>query len=40
MGANDLLIAATALAHDLILVTRDTGEFGRVSDLRIEDWSV
>ena len=38
IGPNDLLIAATALAHDLILVTRNTGEFGRVVGLAVEDW--
>jgi tRNA(fMet)-specific endonuclease VapC len=38
IGANDLLIAATALAHDLILVTHNTREFGRVPQLRFEDW--
>lgn len=38
IGANDLLIAATALAHDCILVTRNTGEFARVPGLRIETW--
>jgi tRNA(fMet)-specific endonuclease VapC len=38
IGANDLLIAATALAHDLILVTHNTREFSRVPHLRFEDW--
>lgn len=38
IGANDLLIAAMALAHDLTLVTHNTGEFSRVAGLRIEDW--
>lgn len=40
IGANDMLIAATALAHDLILVTHNTAEFGRVPGLTIEDWEV
>ncbi len=40
IGAHDLMIAATALAHDITLVTRDTSDFSRVQDLRIEDWSV
>jgi tRNA(fMet)-specific endonuclease VapC len=30
IGANDLLIAAIALANDLTLVTRNVGEFSRV----------
>lgn len=39
IGANDLLIAATALAHDLTLVTANTREFGRIPGLRLEDWT-
>ncbi|MCB9450917.1 MAG: type II toxin-antitoxin system VapC family toxin [Anaerolineaceae bacterium] len=38
IGPNDLLIAAIALANDLILVTHNTREFGRVAGLKIEDW--
>lgn len=38
IGANDLLIAATALAYDLTLVTHNTREFSRVPGLRLEDW--
>ena len=38
IGPNDLLIAAIARAHDAILVTNNVGEFGRVVNLRIEDW--
>ena len=38
IGPNDLLIAATALAHDLILVTHNVREFSRVSGLETEDW--
>ena len=40
VGANDLLIAAIARAHDLILVTHNTREFSRVVGLRIEDWEI
>lgn len=38
IGANDLLIAATALAHGLVLVTHNTREFERVPGLPTEDW--
>ncbi len=38
IGPNDLLIAAIARAHDLVLVTHNTREFGRVTGLRVVDW--
>jgi len=38
IGPNDLLIAATARARHLILITHNTSEFGRVTGLLIEDW--
>jgi tRNA(fMet)-specific endonuclease VapC len=38
IGPNDLMIAATALANNLIVVTHNTAEFGRVSGLALEDW--
>jgi tRNA(fMet)-specific endonuclease VapC len=38
IGANDLLIAAHALATDLILVTHNLREFSRVRGLKYEDW--
>ncbi len=38
VGAYDALIAGTALASDLILVTSNRGEFERIAGLRIEDW--
>lgn len=38
IGPNDLLIAATARAHDAVLVTHNTREFGRITNLRLEDW--
>lgn len=34
----DLMIAAIALTHNVILVTHNVREFGRVSHLLIEDW--
>ncbi|PWQ93339.1 type II toxin-antitoxin system tRNA(fMet)-specific endonuclease VapC [Leucothrix pacifica] len=38
IGPNDLMIAAIARAHDATLVTNNTGEFSRVTGLRLEDW--
>ena len=38
MGAYDALIAGTALAEGLILVTSNVREFSRVGTLRFEDW--
>jgi tRNA(fMet)-specific endonuclease VapC len=38
IGPNDLMIAAIAQANDLILVTHNTAEFGRIGSLKIEDW--
>ncbi|GJG97643.1 type II toxin-antitoxin system VapC family toxin [Cupriavidus pauculus] len=40
IGANDMLIAAHALALDAVLVTDNVGEFSRVSGLRVENWLV
>jgi tRNA(fMet)-specific endonuclease VapC len=39
IGPNDLMIAATALANNLILVTHNTKEFSRVTGLILEDWA-
>lgn len=38
IGPNDLIIAATALAHGCTLVTHNTQEFSRVPGLLFEDW--
>jgi tRNA(fMet)-specific endonuclease VapC len=38
IGANDLLIAAQSLALDMVLVTNNEREFGRVRGLKIENW--
>lgn len=38
IGGNDLLIAAHALALDLVLVTANVREFRRVKGLRCVDW--
>jgi tRNA(fMet)-specific endonuclease VapC len=40
IGPNDLLIAATALANNLTLVTHNTREFARVNGLALEDWEL
>jgi tRNA(fMet)-specific endonuclease VapC len=39
IGANDLLIAAHARAASLTLVTNNAREFGRVPQLKIENWA-
>jgi tRNA(fMet)-specific endonuclease VapC len=38
IGPNDLMTAATALARDAVLVTRNDREFRRVAGLRVEVW--
>ena len=38
IGANDLFIAAHARSLGVTLVTNNVAEFGRVEDLRIENW--
>jgi tRNA(fMet)-specific endonuclease VapC len=38
IGERDLLIASTAKAHGLVVVTHNTREFSRVPGLRVEDW--
>ena len=38
IGANDMLIAAHALALDAKLVTDNEREFGRIEALRVENW--
>lgn len=41
IGPNDLMIAATAVVNDgVILVTHNTKEFSRVSGLQLEDWEI
>ncbi|HEX5257394.1 MAG TPA: type II toxin-antitoxin system VapC family toxin [Sphingomicrobium sp.] len=39
IGANDMLIAAHALALDCILVSANEREFRRVPGLKIENWA-
>jgi tRNA(fMet)-specific endonuclease VapC len=38
IGPYDMLIAAQALAKNLILVTNNTNEFKRIGGLKLEDW--
>jgi tRNA(fMet)-specific endonuclease VapC len=40
IGANDLFIAAHARALGLTLVTNNTAEFERLSNLAIENWTI
>lgn len=40
IGSLDMLIAAHAMSEDLILVTHNSSEFGRVKGLKIEDWHI
>jgi tRNA(fMet)-specific endonuclease VapC len=39
IGANDLFIAAHARSRDLRLITNNTGEFGCVKGLTLENWT-
>jgi tRNA(fMet)-specific endonuclease VapC len=39
IGPNDLQIAAICRAHGLTLVSANTNEFGRVPNLKVEDWT-
>jgi len=38
IGAYDAMIAGTAMHHQLIMVTSNTGEFSRIPQLDREDW--
>ena len=38
IGPNDLILSATVISHEGILVTNNTNEFKRVQDLKIENW--
>ena len=40
LGAMDMLIAAHAASHGLTLVTNNTREFSRVSNLDLIDWVI
>ena len=38
IGPYDILIAASALARNATLVTRNSDEFGRIPQLKLENW--
>ena len=40
IGGNDILIAATVLVNQGILVTNNTREFSQIKSLILEDWSL
>ena len=40
IGANDLMIAAIAVANKATLITHNTAEFSRVQGLSLEDWEL
>lgn len=35
----DLLIGATSIAHELIMVTNNSNHFKRISGIKLEDWT-
>ena len=40
IGSTDMFIAAHALANGFVLVTNNVREFGRISQLQIENWTL
>lgn len=40
IGRMDLRIASIALSREMVVLTRNTRDFGRVPDLQTEDWTV
>jgi tRNA(fMet)-specific endonuclease VapC len=40
LGTMDLRIASIAISHDAVLLTRNLSDFGKVPNLKIEDWTI
>ena len=40
IGHNDILIGATALENDLIMVTNNANHFSRIPNLTMDNWTV
>ena len=40
IGTMDFKIAAIALSHDALLITRNVRDFDKVPGLRVEDWTL
>ncbi len=38
VGDADILIAATAITHDLVIVTNNESHFRRITNLQVENW--
>jgi len=38
IGPYDILIAGTAIANNMVMVTSNVKEFNRVSEITVEDW--
>ena len=38
LSDTDLMIASTALANDLVLITGNERHFTRINDLQVENW--
>ena len=38
IGTEDIFIGATALQHNLTMVSRNAGHFSRIPGLRVENW--
>jgi tRNA(fMet)-specific endonuclease VapC len=40
IGTMDIRIAAIALSHDALLISRNLRDFRKVPNLRVEDWTL